>query len=277
MVTRESFIKLKRNHAVFTMIKERPNCWLLLTFIALRISREGDMVLGLKPGEAFIGDYKEVGLTRQSYRTSLKWLHSAGIIRTNKVTTKGTVISLANTDFFDINEVKGNHQANRKVTIKQPLTRRKEVKKTTTAYTDTFEQFWSAYPKGKAGRSSKAATFRQWNLRIGEGHSTREMIGSAKAYANSGISDGYEKGAQVFIGQDKWFEQENTAVAVADKPSAFERFCGPHCREANKIKLFKWLDKNPGLTLDAVLAMAIKGEVYISPADEGKLKEWLNG
>jgi len=88
----------------------------------------------------------------------------------------------------------------------------------------------------------------------------------------------------IFVHEGNWpkilegnYEQAGAAVAVKDKPSAFDTFCGPHCQDKPKIALFRWVDKKKGLTLDAVLAMAIKGEVYISPADEGKLKEWLNG
>ena len=62
----------------------------LLSIIAFRASRKGNPVLGVKPGEAFIGDYKKMGLTHREYRTAITNLVKWGYV-TTITTNKGTI------------------------------------------------------------------------------------------------------------------------------------------------------------------------------------------
>jgi len=87
----------------------------ILNVIARRVSREGNAVKGVKIGEALIGDYKEIGLKRQPYRTAITNLKKWGYI-TTRATSKGTYASLVNTDVYDCNLSTPNQQANQKVT-----------------------------------------------------------------------------------------------------------------------------------------------------------------
>ena len=64
------FIKYNRTESAKNL-HSRPNENHLLNVIASRISRNGNPVKGVKKGEALIGDYEEIGLKRQPYRTAL--------------------------------------------------------------------------------------------------------------------------------------------------------------------------------------------------------------
>ena len=97
-----------------------PNAYVLLSLIAFRAKRTDKWNgLGLKPGEALIGDYKTIGLTRQKYRTALQKLKEWQFV-TIKTTNKGTIAKITNTMVFNINIEDCNHQTNQTVTIKQP-------------------------------------------------------------------------------------------------------------------------------------------------------------
>lgn len=67
----EGFIKYMRSEEAINLHSNR-NANHLLSIIAFRASRKGNPVLGVKPGEAFIGDYKKMGLTHREYRTTLQ-------------------------------------------------------------------------------------------------------------------------------------------------------------------------------------------------------------
>ena len=74
----------------------------LLAIIALRARwRDGFNVNGLKAGEALIGDYQNMGLTRQQYRSRLANLQEWRFV-TTKPTSKGTIVNIINARVFDI-------------------------------------------------------------------------------------------------------------------------------------------------------------------------------
>ncbi len=111
----EAFLKLCKSRITEELMEE-PSCFMLLTQIAYRAKRTASFSLrDLTVGEALVGDYERIGLTRQKYRTSLKKLEEWGLI-TIRSTNRGTVAKLINKDVFDINEVEGNHQINQSVT-----------------------------------------------------------------------------------------------------------------------------------------------------------------
>ena len=132
------FVKLNRTEKTLELLKD-INAFALVTIIAFRTKRSNDFnVHGLQVGEAFIGDFKNYGLTGQKYRTAKKKLQKWKIA-TFKATNKGTIASLLNTDIYDTNNEDTNEQANSPATNKQqtsnePATtikklRSKEVKK----------------------------------------------------------------------------------------------------------------------------------------------------
>lgn len=112
------FIKQQRSDDVLELARD-PYAFTLLGVIAQRARRTGGFsVLGLKPGEALIGDYEAYGMTEQRYRTAKKHLEEWGLA-TFKATNKGTVARLANTRIYDINLDAGNDQTNDQLTTEQ--------------------------------------------------------------------------------------------------------------------------------------------------------------
>jgi len=121
----EGFIKYMRSEEAINLHSNK-NANHLLSIIAFRASRKGNPVLGVNPGEALLGDYKNYNLTRQQYRTALKNLQDWGYIN-HRVTNKGTIVKLLNSAVYDINSNESNHQttikqpsSNHQTTIKQP-------------------------------------------------------------------------------------------------------------------------------------------------------------
>lgn len=112
----EGFLKLNRSKLLEELLME-PACFVLLTQIAYRARRCGGLsVRNVGIGEALIGDYKSVGLTRQKYRTALAKLQDWGLI-TIKTTNKGTVAKLTGKQVFDINEERANLQVGKEICI----------------------------------------------------------------------------------------------------------------------------------------------------------------
>ena len=67
-----SYIQLKRSKTTDELMKY-PSAFMLLTQIALRARRTDSLNINdLKVGEALVGDFESIGLTRQEYRTALK-------------------------------------------------------------------------------------------------------------------------------------------------------------------------------------------------------------
>ena len=97
----------------------RPTAFVLLATIAERARRTDSTIGGLTAGEALVGDYKSYGVSRQNYRSDLKFLEKSKIL-TIKVTNKGTIAKLIDDSIFDINIDEGNQQTNHQVTINQP-------------------------------------------------------------------------------------------------------------------------------------------------------------
>ena len=114
-----SFVKLIRSEATFLLMEHYPNAFLLLTQIAIRAKRsENNIQNGLKLGQALIGDYKRIGLSKQQYRsakTHLKSIQQA----TFQPTNKGTIATIISTDIYNINIEDDNTQNNTPATHQQ--------------------------------------------------------------------------------------------------------------------------------------------------------------
>jgi hypothetical protein len=99
-----SFIKMIKSQKTSELMKD-PNVFMLLTQIASRAKRTNDFSIhGLEIGEALIGDFESIGLTRGQYREAIKRAEKYNLITTIKTTNKGTVVKLINFDIFDINQ-----------------------------------------------------------------------------------------------------------------------------------------------------------------------------
>ncbi len=132
-----TFVQMIRSE-IFDELVKTPLAFVLLAIIARRAKRTDKYNRNnLQAGEALIGDYKNYGMSEQNYRTAKSQLTRAKFI-TVKVTNKGTIAKLINTDVFDINTGKGNEQSNEPLTDEltdsqrtgnEPLTTKKEDKK----------------------------------------------------------------------------------------------------------------------------------------------------
>lgn len=101
--------------------KNHPNAYLLLSLIAERARRTSGHIDGLEVGDAHIGDFKMAGIeTESKYRTAKNILIRIGAIKnketcrnrkklttdiTGKTTTVGTLVTLLNSEFWDINKL----------------------------------------------------------------------------------------------------------------------------------------------------------------------------
>lgn len=97
-----SFVKLMRGEVTRELLRDLK-AFGLLTLAAIRARwSEGPSIHGLKPGQAFIGDYRECGLkTEKEYRMAKKRLEKAGYA-SFKGTNKGTIVTILTTDVFDV-------------------------------------------------------------------------------------------------------------------------------------------------------------------------------
>lgn len=97
------FIKFNRTEATEELLRY-PASFTLLAQIAFRARREAPKInpYNMQPGEAMVGDYAAVGLTRQQFRQAIDRLEKGGFI-TTRPTNKGTIAKLCNTEVYDIN------------------------------------------------------------------------------------------------------------------------------------------------------------------------------
>jgi hypothetical protein len=121
-----SFVKLNRTSETLELMR-CPYCFTLLCLIALRAKRTNSFSEhGLEIGEALVGDYEKIGLTRQQYRTCIDKLKKWQFI-TTKTTTKGTIAKLMVSTVLDVNvesdqptkQPESNHQATTNKNVKE--------------------------------------------------------------------------------------------------------------------------------------------------------------
>lgn len=117
------FFKGRRTADALDLIEANPLAYTLAAVIAIRARwSPGIGAHGLQEGEAFLGDHRRCGMTRQEYRTAIEHLKKWHFA-TFKPTNKGTVAKLIDTRLFDVSTVVGNQQNNQQATNKQPLTK----------------------------------------------------------------------------------------------------------------------------------------------------------
>ena len=126
----KGFIQLNRTYLAEDLMAKHPFAYLLLNLIALRARWKPGIPDGLQMGEAYIGDYKSFGATRQQYRTSLRILvelkfvtiqdtkknrQKSTINSTIKTTIRGTKVKLLDSAIWDINSQIDNHHDNHQI------------------------------------------------------------------------------------------------------------------------------------------------------------------
>ena len=181
----DGFLKLNRKAAEY-LIEHEPECYLLITQIALRARRIKKVLNSLDKRQALIGDSEKCGLTRQKYRTALKKLETMKII-TIKSTTKGSIVTLLDNRIYDINvedeQPTDSPSSNQQATIEQPLKKNEEVRikkkkiNTLVEYSESFLKFYEVYPR----KNGKQEAFESW-LALNPDAELTEKIVSAVSY-----------------------------------------------------------------------------------------------
>lgn len=134
----ERFIKFMPSEKADWLREKHPYAFLLLSLIAQRARRCPGHPDGLEVGDALIGDYDKAGIpTEAKYRSAKSVLVKIGAIKiketnrnpiskeankqilTNRITTRGTLVTLLNSDVWDINRVLPHDPNNEYSTNKQ--------------------------------------------------------------------------------------------------------------------------------------------------------------
>jgi len=142
------------------LLAASKNAFLLLYQIAYRARRTDSFNRhDLAIGEAFVGDYKEIGLTEGEYRYAKKYLEDHHFA-TFRGTNKGTIAKLINFDVFNPNLEDSNGQYNTPATNQ----RRTNNEPTTTNKNDKNDK----NEKGKAFREKKEISPNVQLIQLGE-------------------------------------------------------------------------------------------------------------
>lgn len=108
----QRFIKYIPDSDMAKYLHKKPIANHLANIISARARRSDCPFTGLKTGQCFLGDTKEIGITPKQYRTAKKLLEKIGFA-TFKGTNKGTTATLVSVDVYDINaKLKGEQEGN---------------------------------------------------------------------------------------------------------------------------------------------------------------------
>lgn len=93
----------------------------------------------------------------------------------------------------------------RQLELPAPEPKKQRKKRTEPAYTMEFEEFWKHYPR----KVDKGAAFKQFNVRLKEGHTAHDLCLAALRYGNKcrlqHTEESYIKHAKTFLGATKPF------------------------------------------------------------------------
>src|SRR5690349_12473470 len=98
----QGFIKLNRSDKLDALLRNDPNAFALLTYIAINARRTYCPITKLQPGETLLNDPAACGLTYQQYRYALQRLKTYDFT-TSRTTNRGTILKLKDTTIYDIN------------------------------------------------------------------------------------------------------------------------------------------------------------------------------
>ena len=155
-----SYFKCNRSEAAIELLAASKNAFVLLYQITFRARRTDSFNRhDLAIGEAFVGDYKEIGLTEGEYRYAKKYLEDHHFA-TFRATNKGTIAKLINFDVFNPNLEDSNGQYNTPATNQ----RRTNNEPTTTNKNDKNDK----NEKGKVFREKKEISPNVQLIQLGE-------------------------------------------------------------------------------------------------------------
>jgi len=242
------------------LLRANLNAFAVLYVVAQRSRwKPGFHAEGLELGEALLGDFERYGMTRQQYRTALRFLATRGFV-TIRATSRGTVARLVDSTVFEIGNADTNQPINQRLTTDQPTGNqrvttnevgKKEEGKTETfsppplapgeseqrtitsvepngqrKYTPDFEEFWKVYPK----KVAKAEAFRQWKLCAKARPPLEQIVAAVVRQAQS--PKWREEGGQFIPDPERWlkkgrWEDEVAASATAQRgPTAADHANG---------------------------------------------------
>jgi hypothetical protein len=116
----ETWVKVYRGKTAEELMAANPRAYLLLMQIAMRAQRTNTFNrYDLDVGEALLGDYDSLKMTRGQYRYAKQYLQKKGFA-TFRTTNRGTVAKLINFDVFDPNLEGDDQQNDQPATVKQP-------------------------------------------------------------------------------------------------------------------------------------------------------------
>lgn len=100
-----SWIALHNNEMTKVLLERYPNAFLLLTQIGLRAwwKKDEKSPVGLEYGQAFIGDYRSIGLTEKGYRVAKRRLAKGGLVSFVGA-NKGTVATLIDSRVYSLSK-----------------------------------------------------------------------------------------------------------------------------------------------------------------------------
>ncbi len=164
-----TWFKAIRSQEALELISANRNAFTLLYIIAHRAQRTTKFNRhNLAPGEAFLGDHDECGMSEQEYRTAKKVLTKGGFA-TFQATNRGTIATLSDTRVFDINIERGNGQNNGQPTDSQqaatgqPTTTKNEKKEKKGNPAPERRQPWQVRKDTKAGLEMLDSAIRRIN------------------------------------------------------------------------------------------------------------------
>ena len=177
------FVKFNKDTEQTRALQDRPTENHVLNCIVRFARRLPDPVHSLEPGECWLPNHANMGLTRQSLRTAISNLQKWQYI-TRRSTNKGTIVRLANSGVYDLNipestsdQPSTNQQTtNDQPATNQPATTDKECKKEKNGKNEQesdlfgsggeepdngFERdFWNKWPTGK--KAQRPACEKLW-------------------------------------------------------------------------------------------------------------------
>jgi len=217
-------------------ILQKPKAFALLAQIAIRCQKSADTPnkIGLVQGEALIGDYASVGLTKKEYRTAKNQLEKWEIVALRRAPL-GTVAKIIDKSIFDISRgdegtLEGTPGApeghpegtrgapNQEGRGKNGKDKSNTVGKLKYVYSEAFALFWNEWPSGDR-KVKKAAAFRIWKKkRLDE--SVVDVIAGLRWWK---IQEAWTKEygqfvphPTTFLNQDHWIDVKDEKVNKAN-------------------------------------------------------------
>jgi len=172
------------------LLANHPNAFLLLAQIAMRARFVDCPITGLKVGQAFIGDWKNAGLTQKEYRNAKITLTNLKI-GAFKGANKGTVATLIDSSIFSIREETGaSKKANQGRTRgEQGATNHKEHKDTKAQKRATLDEIKAFCIEIGLLATDGESTFYKWQ---GNGWTNKgKPVGNWQATIKSWKAAGY--------------------------------------------------------------------------------------